>query len=415
VAATDRPKAPVIPAQAGIQRFEDTGFPLSRERQRATVVPAEAGIQRRSADGAAALLAAALALPGVVAQPAHAQTAPDQGVIGFRYFDYRDWQPGAQRMTVRSPTLYALKPLSDSLTLEGSLVYDAMSGASPLYFNTLSGASGLGITDYRTAADAKFTKYFDRFAIGIGGAGSSERDYLSRSLNVDLRTWTPDKNRTYAFGIAATKDDINPTNGAAEGKHKETYDFLFGITQNLNPGAVIQSNVTYSDGRGYYDDPYKIFDRRPDTRRVFAWLTRYNQYIGRFDATMRLSYRYISDSWHVDSHTFGVEWVQPLPYAFTLTPGLRYYSQHNAYFFYGPPLGQGFQPGQPYSADVRLAKFGGLTPSVHLAKEFPDGWSADLGMSFYRQKASWHLGGDGTPGILDFSARWLELGVQKTF
>ena len=66
-------------------------------------------------------------------------------------------------------------------------------------------------------------------------------------------------------------------------------------------------------------------------------------------------------------------------------------------------------------ADVRLAKFGGLTPSVYLAKQFADGWSADIGMSFYRQKSSWHLGGDGTPGILDFSARWLELGVQKAF
>ena len=37
------------------------------------------------------------------------------------------------------------------------MVYDAMSGASPLYFNVLSGAS---IGDYRTAGDVKVTKYF---------------------------------------------------------------------------------------------------------------------------------------------------------------------------------------------------------------------------------------------------------------
>ena len=116
-----------------------------------------------------ALLAAALALPGVT-PPVAAQSAPDQGVISLRYFDYRDWQPGADRMTVRSPSLYVLSPLSETLSLEGTLVYDAMSGASPLAFDTLSGASGLGVTDYRTAGELKVTKYFDRYAIGVAGA-----------------------------------------------------------------------------------------------------------------------------------------------------------------------------------------------------------------------------------------------------
>jgi hypothetical protein len=42
------------------------------------------------------LLAAALALPGIVPS-AHAQTAPDQGFIQFKYLDYRDWQPGGSQ------------------------------------------------------------------------------------------------------------------------------------------------------------------------------------------------------------------------------------------------------------------------------------------------------------------------------
>jgi hypothetical protein len=362
-----------------------------------------------------ALLAAALALPGILPAAAHAQTAPDQGIVALRYFDYRDWQPGADRMTVRSPSLYVLKPLSDTLSVEGSLVYDAMSGASVLYFNTLSGASGLGVTDYRKAGDVKVTKYYDRFAVGVGGAYSIERDYLSRALSLDLRTWTADKNRTWAFGVGGAHDDVNPTNGAAEGKHRETYDFLVGVTQVLDAGALVESNVTYSDGRGYYNDPYKPLDRRPDTRNVFAWLTRYNQYVQRFDAVLRLSYRYINDSWHADSHTIGVEWAQPLPQGYTLTPGLRYITQDNAFFFYGPPLGNGLRTGQPYTADTRLSAFGAFTPSLRLDKQFADGWSANVAVSFYRQKSSWHLFGEGSQGLLDFSARWIEAGVQKTF
>ena len=65
-------------------------------------------------------------------------------------------------MRVRSPSMYVLKPLSDTLVAEGSLVYDSMSGASPLFYNTLSGASKLGVTDYRTAGDVK-GRYFLQF------------------------------------------------------------------------------------------------------------------------------------------------------------------------------------------------------------------------------------------------------------
>jgi hypothetical protein len=379
-----------------------------------------AGGAPRCADGergvnAGALLVAALALPGVAPMSAQAQSAPDQGVVALRYFDYRDWQPGASRMTVRSPSLYALAPLSDSLSLEGSLVYDAMSGASPLYYNALSGASGLGITDYRTAGDVKLTKYYDRFAIGVGGVLSSERDFLSRALSLDVRTWTPDKNRTYAFGIAATHDSIDSTTGVAQGRRRETYDFLLGVTQALSANAIVQSNLTYSSGRGYYDDPYKIFDRRPDTRRVLAWLTRYNQMLPVADATLRLTYRFIHDSWKADSHVLAVEWVQPLPQGFILTPGLRYLTQSRAFFYHDPPIGSGFRAGEPYSADPRLSAFGALTPGMRLEKQFAGGWSADLAVSYYRQRTAWRLGGEGSPGLLDFSARWIELGVQKTF
>ena len=57
---------------------------------------------------AGALLAAALALPGMLPAVTHAQAAPDQGVVQLNYLDYRDWQPGEARMTVESPSFYVL-------------------------------------------------------------------------------------------------------------------------------------------------------------------------------------------------------------------------------------------------------------------------------------------------------------------
>ena len=370
---------------------------------------------RAPVQGAGALLAAALALPGVMPAAVLAQTAPDQGVVALKYVDYRDWQPGADRIHVHSPSLYLLKPLSDSLAVEGSLIYDGISGASPLYHNTLSGASGKGgVTDYRTAADVKLTKYLDGAAIGVGAALSDERDYLSRALSFELRLSSGDRNRTYAFGVGGADDRINSTNGLAEGKRRRTADFLVGVTQVLSAESIVQSNLTWSDGRGYYSDPYKTLDVRPDARRILAWLTRYNRHLSSFDATLSLGYRYVRDSFGSDSHTLEVAWHQPLADGWSVKPSLRYYTQAAADFYFDPPFPQGFSLGQPYTADTRLSAFGALTPGITIAKLLPDGWLVDLKVEAYRQRSDWRPGG-GSPGLEPLSARWIQTGISKTF
>ncbi|TMG92097.1 MAG: DUF3570 domain-containing protein [Betaproteobacteria bacterium] len=372
-----------------------------------------AASKRNNSTGA--LLAAALALPGILPPTAVAQLAPDPGLIALKYLDYRDWQPGGDRIRVRTPSFYARKPLSDSLQAEGSIVYDSISGASPLYHNTLSGASRLGVTDYRTAGNAKLTKYFDPFAVGVGAAVSSERDYLSRALSLDVRISSDDRNRTYAFGVGGASDRINSTNGVAEGKERHTLDLLAGVTQALSPEAIVQSTVTYSPGHGYYSDPYKAIDIRPDHRRIFAWLTRYNQHLPWLDATVNLSYRYLHDSFGSSSHAAEFAWNQPLPDGWSMAPNLRYYTQSAADFYFDPPFAHGFVLGSPYSADARLSAFGALTSGVSIVKRLPDGWSFDVKLDFYRQRSDWRLGGDGSPGLEPFSARWIQTGISKTF
>ena len=366
-------------------------------------------------DRSCALIAAALALPGIMPAPALAQAAPDRGVVALRYFDYRDWQPGASRMAVKSPSLYALLPLSDTVAFEGSLVHDSMSGASPLHHDTLSGASGLGITDYRVAGDARLTRYFDGQAIGAGIAWSHERDYVSRAVSVEWRGWSDDRNRSYALGVGAARDHVDSVNGLARGKRRETYDWLLGVTQVLDARSIVDVQLTWSDGRGDYSDPYKLLDTRPDRRRVLALRTRYNRHFAATDATLRLAWRYLRDSFGDDSQVLEASWVQALPQSFTLTPTLRYLTQGAADFYRDPPFPQGFVPGNPYTADTRLSAFGALTLGLRLERQFAGGLTADVAVNLYRQRPAWRLGGGGSPGLVDFSARWIEFGLARTF
>jgi hypothetical protein len=395
VAATDGPAAPPGPASNGSAQGSDTG-----------AAP-------RSPAGA--LFAAALALPGVIPAAALAQAAPDRGSVELKYLDYRDWQPGANRMNVRSPSIYGVLPLTDTLVAEGSVVYDSMGGASPLYYNTLSGASGLGVSDYRAAGDLKLTQYFNDMSIGVAGAWSSEQDYLSRAGSVEMRFFSADRNRTWAFVFGGANDHIMPVNGVVVNAPRNTLDYLVGVTQALSSSAIVQSNITYSRGHGYYSDPYKPLDTRPSHRDVFAWLTRYNLHLDGPDATLRLSYRYLHDSFGSSSSAFEATWFQPLPQGWSIAPSLRYYTQTAADFYFNPPYPNGYVSGRNYTADTRLSAFGAFTPALTIAKTFAQEWSADLKLAFYRQRSGWQLAGDGSPGLETFSARWIEAGIAKSF
>lgn len=361
---------------------------------------------------AGSLLAAALALPGVLPATAHAQAAPDKGIFQLQYLNYRDWQPGRDRMSVEAPAFYALLPLSDTWVVEGGVTYDAVTGASPLFFNTLSGAS---IGDYRTAGDIKVTKYMGDYAVSVGAFVSSEQDFLSRGASLNVQLFSEDRNRTWTLGVAGTNDRINAINGIAPNSSRNSIEFLVGVTQALTPNDIVQSNLTYYTGHGYYDDPYKSLDTRPSEREILAWLTRYNHYFEGPDATLRMGYRMLFDSFGSNMNTFEIAWQQAVRWGITITPGVRYSSQTAADFYKNPPFPRGYVAGQDYTADTRLASWGAITAGVIVGATLWDGWDVTFRADYYRQDPDWQIFGSGSPNIQTFSARWLQLNLTKQF
>ena len=84
-----------------------------------------------------------------------------------------------------------------------------------------------------------------------------------------------------------------------------------------------------------------------------------------------------------------VAWAQALPYGFTVTPGLRYYTQSAADFYFNPPWPKGYGgEGSLYTADTRLAAFGAITAGVIVGKTLWDGWNVSLRADFYRAHMS---------------------------
>lgn len=390
----------------------------------------------RQTAACSSVLLASLVLPGLAALAcvaplkAAAQTAPEKTTVAIKYGHYADSQPGWDRVTARSPQLYVQAPIAGDWALEASAVMDAVSGATPRWHTQNAAFSGASrMDDVRRAGDVKVTRYFARAAVSASLANSNENDYASHAAGLEARWSTEDNNRTWSVGLGLSNDsiDASKTGGSGPGGQKSTREYLLGLTQVLTVDDVVQFNLARSLGKGYFSDPYKSFDHRPDQRDAWIALARWNHYLAPLDAALRSSYRYYNDTFGVQSHTVGVDWVQSAG-AWTVTPGLRYYSQSAAHFYLNPILNaQGqydqtavitrafTQRGSNQSTDQRLAAFGAVTVSVKLAYAFNPDTSVDLKLETYRQSAGLRLGGEGSPGLDPFKANFVQLGLTHRF
>ncbi|MEO8124670.1 MAG: DUF3570 domain-containing protein [Burkholderiales bacterium] len=373
--------------------------------------------------GAGAIVLAALALPGVCPNPAHAEGGADNGLVAFKYLYYQDSQPGLQRVNVSSPAVFVSKPIGSEWLVEASAVTDAVSGATPRWQSSISSASVMN--DRRNAADVAVTRYFTRSSVSAGYSYSGENDYVSNAASLQGSWATDDNNTTLNAGIGGSWDTINPTNGGQQGvsdEKRRITEFMLGVTQAVSANDLAQVNVGYTIGTGYYDDPYKTLDFRPASRRQFAVLARWNHYLEGDGSALRGSYRYYHDSFGVNANTLQGEWVKPVSDALTLTGLVRLYSQSAANFYapalYDPagyPIFPDLQPGQHNSGDQRLAAFGAISLGLSAEYKLTRQWGVVGNVEGYEQMTSWHVGGQGSTGLDPFRAYFVQVGASYKF
>ncbi|MRX08250.1 DUF3570 domain-containing protein [Pseudoduganella sp. FT25W] len=361
---------------------------------------------------APSLLTAALALP----LAAQAETVPDRATISLKHLDYLDSQPDADRIRVKASALNLVTPLAGAWSLDATVVHDAISGASPAYHT----AALTTMRDTRRAAEAEVSRYFERASVTVGASVSSEADYLSRGGTLQGSLSSADQNTTWSAGLSFSNDDINPTNHVVRRERRHTGAALLGLTRIVGVNDLVQLNLGRSLGHGYFSDPYKVFDQRPRERAITTLMGRWNHHIASLKGTMRLSYRYYRDSWQIRAHTLGLEYVQPLPGGWSVTPALRLYTQGAARFYVDAEPESPFVPNPPagwtyYAEDQRLSAFGAVTLGFKVSKQLGADWQVDLKLERYEQRSSWRRFGAGSPGLPSFAARSWFVGLSRQF
>ena len=169
------------------------------------------------------LMSAALAMQLLVSpRLAVADSAPERGLMAFKYLDYLDSQPGSDRIRVKAPSLLVMKPLSSEWSMSGTYTTDTISGASPAYHTQAL----RNMHDQRHALELSATHYDPLGTQTLGGSFSKEADYLSRGLFYSWTQSSEDKNTTWNAGVSTNSDQINPTNHIVANETKQSLDLI---------------------------------------------------------------------------------------------------------------------------------------------------------------------------------------------
>lgn len=378
-------------------------------------------------------------------------------------FQYAHYSECCDRIDVNVYHTSAVSPIGDQAEMTANWIVDTVSGSSPVLnvpasrVSVISGASrgrpkvvtsndqqpvsasdkpvqvmsAATIRDTRYAGDLGGTYYLNDTTLNISGGTSTERDYDSYFINwTTLRDFNQ-KMTTAAFGFGLTYDVVEPNDRDIE-KDLFAVNSLVGVTRILDKNSLFQSNLTYTYSTGFLANPYKkvfieagdprldktadpnvFFENRPNQRHQVALMGRYRRFFQSVDGALHIGYRFHTDSWGIDSHTFEVTWHQPLGSGWRLAPRFRYYSQDKA-DFYGPFFVDRRSDGD-YSSDYRLSGYGALSGGVTLTREFLDRVQLQVGFEYYQHKADLKLGNQTQAGFADFEYTLITAGIKIKF
>ena len=375
-----------------------------------------------------ALTASALALPGI-SVPAKADTPPTESSIGYRISSYKEDKLPEKFLLTGSPERYDITihqfqlvtPVGENYGLTLNSSYESMSGASPWYaLRSFDGEksivmSGATIHEQRRDYNLTMRRYHDNGNYAISLGTSKENDYDSWSGGFDMSRNFNDNQATLSGGISMSNDDINPTDAALFNRvmdeSKRTASGFFSVSQIINQNSFFQSSLNVTRHNGFLTDPYKLGDRRPESKTQIAWSNAYRRFFTSLDAAMHLDLRLYDDSFGINSVTLHASWYQNYGDNWQITPSIRYYSQSAADFF--TPANDFSSPALLNSSDYRLAAYGAVSGGLQLLTRLDnltltfvlERYVTDDGYSIYE--------GYSSPALVNFTR--MSLGVSYTF
>lgn len=355
--------------------------------------------------GRIALVAALLA----VLSP---RTARAESSLSYKFEDYREM---GGRVAVKTHGAHVQQDFGAATHLKFEGLLDSIAGATPNGQPAPAGSDQVPLaklTDRRKAWNGELSHQFSRLSLALGVANSRESDYVSTGWSVNTITDFNQKNTSLLVGLAGTDDDIRVFHQTARAK-KRTNDVIVGVTQLLSPQTSVRLNLSWGRQRGYLSDPYKLVQKnteiipgvslpltfaenRPAERDKWIALATINRAFPEVRGALDATYRYYRDTFDIRAHTLDVAWFQRLGEKTILRPGLRFYDQTAADFYYYRLDGTAIVPdsGAPrtngpfYSSDYRLSAMQTFTYGLKVILDATDALQFDLAFERYDMRGT---------------------------
>ena len=268
-------------------------------------------------------------------------------------YKYEDYQEDDDRIRVRAHYMSADKDLSPDTRLGVVGLIDTITGSTPTGEGLEEGADRVpmgSLVDERRSVILNLDHQLKDHAFTFELSYSKESDYLSEGGALTYRRYLNKKNTSLEMGYSLLQDELSaPTLPERESKVSE--DFLFGITQIMDPVTVWSADVTYGREKGYLADPYKVVEKdielipdffipiifpenRPRSREKWVFYTEVLRDLEKLKASLQASYRFFSDDADLAAHTISLQWFQKLSDRVILEPIFRYYRQSAANFYH---------------------------------------------------------------------------------
>jgi len=238
-------------------------------------------------------------------------------------------------VTANGPTVLVRKSIADKVSLTGSLYVDAVSNASIDVVTTASPYKERR-NDYGLALDYAVRDSLITLAVGA----SSEPDYKTHSLSLDIAQETFAGMTTVNVGFTRAADDVGKTGDPNFDDRATHWQYRVGVTQIVTPKWLASVNLEAISDDGYLGNPYRVArvfgaavpERAPTTRSSRAVKLRAIGDLGSRDA-VRAEYRYFWDNWDIKAQTVEAGYSRYLGESFLADAFVRYYKQGAALFY----------------------------------------------------------------------------------
>ncbi|RLA72351.1 MAG: hypothetical protein DRG24_03200 [Epsilonproteobacteria bacterium] len=361
--------------------------------------------------------------------------AEDYVSVQFVQYDESD-----DRASVSTPSIEFSKDFGVDYNLKLGLVADSISGGSPTWFDTTSGASAYSrgedihkddvaygnveYDDKRVAGSALFTTRFasrDELAVGLNY--SRETDYEARELSAEYLYYLgSSKNQSLSLGLSYQFNNVlvecieneacDANSGASQTLDVNVVSAEVGFTQILNQNSLAKASIFYSNEDGYLSNPYMnvvrsynpnssivdvVAENKPDTRVSYGATLQY--IVALTDQiSSNSTYRFYDDDWDIMSHTISSELYYELGRSWILGAGLRYYTQSEAKFYRAGYFGDEMYA----SSDERMRDFDAWGYKINADYLITNALSVNVGLNFYDQQDT-------------FNATYYNIGLKYSF